>query len=178
MSERTITITKGSESQVMKVIEITEKYINEDMNGIDIGSGGSPIFINSISMDIKTRHWSSLIQLHGDARNLYWFKDEVLDYVFSSHCWEDFSESEKIPVLKEWIRVVKPGGFLILVLPDEQKYRNYCANRGAVPNGDHKDATFSMEKVIKIVSKQFPNLKIIEATDVTAYSFIVVFKKS
>ena len=176
MSERIITISSGSESQAAKAIEITKKYINEKMNGIDVGSGGSPIFINSISMDCYNGRFSELVQLRGDARNLYWFKDGILDYVFSSHCFEDFLEAEKPGVLKEWVRVIRPGGFLILLLPDERKYRAYCATRNAQPNGAHKDPDFNIDKVAAIVNTHTPNLLELERADVGVYSFIVVYK--
>lgn len=176
MSERIITIPSGSESQVTKALEITKKYINEKMNGVDVGSGGSPIFINAISMDCHNGHFSELVQLRGDARNLHWFKNSVMDYVFSSHCFEDFLEEEKPNVLKEWVRIIRPGGFLILLLPDEQKYRAYCATRNAKPNGAHKDPNFNMDKVATIVTAHAPNLLELERADVGAYSFIMVYK--
>jgi predicted SAM-dependent methyltransferase len=172
----TLSIPRGAESYVPAAIAIVDKYINKEMNGIDIGSGGAPIFVNTISMDRKNGHWSELVQLHGDAKSLYWFKDGVMDYVFSSHCFEDFLEEEKPSVLKEWVRIIRPGGFLILLLPDERKYRDYCAARNTKPNGAHKDPDFSMDKVSKIVSTHTPNLIELERGEVSAYSFIMVYQ--
>ncbi|HDZ13368.1 hypothetical protein LCGC14_0643820 [marine sediment metagenome] len=48
------------------------------------------------------------------------FSDNQFDYVFDSHQLGDFSCTEAI--LKEWWRVVKPGGFLILYEQDKDYY--------------------------------------------------------
>lgn len=46
------------------------------------------------------------------------FKSESYDIVFSSHTLEHFSRKQIPDVLAEWLRVLKPGGFLRLVVPD------------------------------------------------------------
>ena len=48
------------------------------------------------------------------------FSDNQFDYVFDAHQLGDFSCTEAI--LKEWWRVVKPGGFLILYEQDKDYY--------------------------------------------------------
>jgi ADP-heptose:LPS heptosyltransferase/predicted SAM-dependent methyltransferase len=50
-----------------------------------------------------------------DVSDLNMFKDEAFDYVYSSHTLEDMPYTEAI--LREWWRLVKPGGNLILYLP-------------------------------------------------------------
>ena len=39
------------------------------------------------------------------AKDLYWFRDGVLDYVYSSHLLEDYVDTEA--VLREWLRVLR-----------------------------------------------------------------------
>lgn len=46
------------------------------------------------------------------------FPPDFADVVFSSHTLEHFPRAEVKDVLKEWIRVLKPGGELRLILPD------------------------------------------------------------
>src|SRR5271169_2818674 len=120
-------------------------------NGIDIGAGGDPIARRAICIDrsendLNRAHvgkWPT--HLIGDAANLYWFKDGSLDFVFSSHCLEDFEDTHG--VLKEWFRVLKPGGNLVLFLPDQQAYEADCAKHGTLSNQAHKHANFSLSYV-------------------------------
>lgn len=53
----------------------------------------------------------------------YPFKDERFDFVFSSHVLEDFNPSVIQIVYDEWLRLVKPGGYLILLVPDMEGNR-------------------------------------------------------
>lgn len=50
------------------------------------------------------------------------FKDQSCDGVFSSHALEDFELSEVPKLLKEWWRVLKIGGNLVLYLPHADFY--------------------------------------------------------
>jgi len=74
------------------------------------------------------------IQWRGDCRNLP-FKDETLDFVASSHLIEDFSDWEI--VLLEFTRVLKRGGFLVIMVPDKERFREAVAN-GQGDNLSHK----------------------------------------
>jgi SAM-dependent methyltransferase len=52
-----------------------------------------------------------------DVRHLP-FPDGFAAHVFSSHCLEHFGRWEAADVLKEWARVLKPGGTMRLIVPD------------------------------------------------------------
>lgn len=54
-----------------------------------------------------------------DVSNLKMFQSEAFDYVYSSHTLEDMHYPEA--VLREWWRLIKPGGNLILYLPLTRK---------------------------------------------------------
>jgi len=152
-------------------------------SGLDIGFGGDAITPNAISMDLAkpyTKTGNGSLNLRGDAKNLCWFKNNVLDYIYSSHLLEDFYETEE--VLKEWRRVIKPRGFLILLLPDEQRYRKYRQSLGKTGNPKHKHSNFSLEKV-KLILKSI-NMKIIKEYDPliykpenSDYNFAIIAKK-
>jgi len=115
------------------------------------------------------------VQLGGDAANLYWFKDDVLDFVYSSHLLEDFQNTED--VLKEWLRVLKVMGNLVLFCPDEEIYRAHCRSTGQIYNSQHQHADFSLIKVKHMLLK-LGNVQIIhEKPLVDTYSWELVARK-
>jgi uncharacterized protein (TIGR02246 family) len=127
-------------------------------NGIDLGYGGDPIVPSAITMDLPspyTKVGAHPQNLAGDARDLYWFKDNVLDYVYASHLLEDFSPQQTAAVLREWLRVIKVGGVLILYGPDEQAYRAYCKEKGRPPNASHKIDNFGLKYVKEVLEHNF-----------------------
>jgi predicted SAM-dependent methyltransferase len=149
-------------------------------NGIDVGYGGDPICPSAITCDLPhpyTKVGQTPQNLSGDARNLYWFSDNVLDYVYSSHLLEDFEDT--CNVLKEWLRVIKPGGHLILYCPDEKIYSEHCKKTGQdiKINYSHKIKEFSLEYV-KNILKNFEHIEIVhEKPLVDIYSFELVVRK-
>lgn len=48
------------------------------------------------------------------------FEDNSADVIYSSHTLEYFDRYEVLDVLKEWNRVLKPGGILRIAVPDFQ----------------------------------------------------------
>lgn len=61
-----------------------------------------------------------------DVTNLSQFKDNSVDLVYASHLICYFDREEIKDVLKEWHRVLKPGGTLRLATPDfDQMIRVY-----------------------------------------------------
>ncbi len=78
---------------------------------------------------------------HGDAQDLANLPDESFDFLYSSHCLEHLRDPRV--ALRNWLRVVKPGGYLVIQVPDEDLYE-----QGHWPsrfNSDHK-LTFTMGK--------------------------------
>jgi len=149
-------------------------------NGLDLGYGGDPIVPNAITVDVPETNYAVgavPLNLKGDASNLFWFKDEAMDYVYSSHLLEDFEKNKTKSVLLEWLRVLKIGGHLILYLPDEQAYRKHCKETGQEYNAAHKISDFSLNYLKDILNK-FDNVVIIhENPHVEVYSFEIVVKK-
>ena len=147
-------------------------------DGVDLGFGGDPIVPHAICMDMPSTYANyedNVQHLHGDARNLYWFADDSLDFLYSSHLLEDFEDTSK--VLKEWLRVIKPGGLLILFLPDEQAYRTYCKRQGKLPNAHHIHDYFSLIYMKKLL-ETYHNIEIIhEVFPSNIYSFELVLQK-
>lgn len=146
--------------------------------GVDLGFGGDPVSPQAIRVDSPRPYADTgahSVQLGGDATKLHWFRDGVLDYVYSSHLLEDFPDTEG--VLREWLRVLKPGGNLIIFCPDEQIYRAHCQRTGQMYNENHKHADFSLPKIKSILQK-IGGVKFIHETPlVDIYSWELVAQK-
>jgi predicted SAM-dependent methyltransferase len=148
--------------------------------GCDVGFGGDPITPSTVRVDLPTpytRVGQLNVQLGGDCRNLYWFRDGVLDFVYSSHLLEDFPESEIIPILTEWLRVLKPGGRLVLLLPDQQRYLKACRQKGEGPNPHHSMDNFSLEFLRSMIAKLASVREIAAHPDLGEYSFAIILEK-
>jgi len=147
-------------------------------DGIDIGFGGDPILPTSICIDLPApyaRYLEHPQHLHGDGSNLTWFRDDSLDYVYSSHLLEDFEDT--VTVLREWLRVLKPGARLVLFLPDEQIYREYCHAQEKSPSTHHIHEQFSLDYIKTLIKENQLNVEIEhEAFPVAIYSFELVLK--
>lgn len=101
-------------------------------HGIDIGCGPDPITPTVRRFDME----------HGDANVITRHVHEQFDFVYSSHCLEHMHHAAS--ALHEWWQLVRPGGHLFFIVPDEDLYE-----QGVFPsrfNADHK-ATFTISKV-------------------------------
>ena len=58
------------------------------------------------------------IDYHHDVRTLPMFDDNSADLIYACHVIEYFDRIEVLDVLREWHRVLKPGGILRLAVPD------------------------------------------------------------
>jgi predicted SAM-dependent methyltransferase len=146
--------------------------------GIDLGFGGDKILPTAISVDLArpyTQVGNDLTQLIGDARKLHWFQDRSLDYVYSSHLLEDFINTGA--VLAEWVRVLRCGGNLVLFLPDESKFRTYCASTGHPYNAAHKHHDFNPDYIIRHAAALECLNIFLPPTPLGPYSFAIVFNK-
>jgi predicted SAM-dependent methyltransferase len=107
-------------SEVQKTRHVTSAYAIG--NGIDLGSGGDGITPRAIQFDVAPLMPHGLV--HWSSKDAIWnlpFKDEVLDYVSCAHVIEDYKDW--MPLLREWARVLKRGGYLILQVPDRVRFR-------------------------------------------------------
>lgn len=78
--------------------------------GLDIGYGGDLVHPSAVGWDFE----------HGDAQTISSVASSGLDYVYSSHTLEHMTDSGL--ALRNWWRVVKPGGYLILYIPERDLY--------------------------------------------------------
>ncbi len=123
----------------MREASKTNSYRNADFfnsffsgSVLDIGAGNDLVCQNAIGFDVQD----------GDANypNLY-FSESSFDTVHSSHCLEHMVDP--VQALHNWWSLVKPFGFLVITVPDEDLYE-----QGIWPsafNSDHK-STFRINK--------------------------------
>jgi SAM-dependent methyltransferase len=109
-------------------------------DGIDIGGGydGLNNYTKLFPRIRSVRNWDVK---DGDAQLMAGVPDALYDFVHSSHCLEHMRDP--FEAMKNWWRILKVGGHLIVMVPDEDLYE-----QGVWPstfNGDHKH-TFTIGK--------------------------------
>jgi predicted SAM-dependent methyltransferase len=90
---------------------------------LNLGSGCRNI-VGYTNVDLDPR-----ADVHADIRKLP-FDDESADEIMAIHVIEHFYRWEVEDVLKEWARVLKPGGKLVLECPDLAKIVRNLVNGG------------------------------------------------
>lgn len=99
--------------------------------GIDIGCGPDPVTPDCARCD----------RPECDGMTLAGYAPKSFDWVYSSHCLEHLDDPWK--AIQRWWEVLKPGGYLLVAVPDEDLYE-----QGHWPspwNGEHKH-TFTIHK--------------------------------
>jgi SAM-dependent methyltransferase len=146
--------------------------------GIDIGAGTDSLG-NSDGLGRYLQQFPTMISCsgwdieNGDAQYMKGVADSTYDFVHSSHCLEHMVDP--YVALMNWIRIVRPGGYLIITIPDEDLYeQGGKVENGkfySTYNGDHKRTFTIMKKgswspvsvnVVDLLSKMQFNLKIIK----------------
>lgn len=96
-------------------------------HGVDVGCGTNRINKDILAIDQQPDKRYAHCDIVHDCKDLecepfnfkghdYTFDDNSLDFIFSSHCLEDF---DNIPdVFMAWWRKLAPNGQMILLLPD------------------------------------------------------------
>ena len=144
-------------------------------NGIDIGSQGCPVQPDSIQIEYDRSRFSDEVPIHweGDGCQNLPFKDNVLDYVYSSHLLEDYLDW--VPILSEWNRVIKPGGYIVIMVPDKIIFRERVKN-GQDDNPNHKHESYVGE-LTEYYGENFKNFEIICDYLTDAYNILFVARK-
>lgn len=127
--------------------EFFTKYLSGKV--IDIGAGRDLVTTTAECFDLDD----------GDANFITRYRQpQTYDAVHSSHCLEHMIDP--LNALNEWWALIKPGGYLVLVLPDEDLYE-----QGVWPsrfNPDHKH-TFRMNKKESWSPVSFDVLQLVNA---------------
>ncbi|MEC5404844.1 methyltransferase domain-containing protein [Paraburkholderia sp. MPAMCS5] len=87
--------------------------------GIDIGAGDDPLKAHAHVFPRVTEivSWD---KAQGDALRMAGAEDASFDFVHSSHCLEHLANP--FQGLARWLELLKPGGYAILTVPDEDLY--------------------------------------------------------
>ena len=83
--------------------------------------------------------------------------DNTYDYVYSSHLIEDFPDTKS--VLDDFIRILKSGGNLILVFPDQPTYASHCEQTGQPVNLLHVHSAMGLQFMKNCIS-QIENIRV------------------
>lgn len=146
--------------------------------GLDIGCGRRKGWPSMIGVD-NLKDYGGLknkpadVDVVTNSEDLSMFTDASMDYVFSSHNLEHMVDYKA--VLKEWWRVIKPGGNLVLYLPHKNFYPNIGQPGG---NPDHKH-DFLPDDIITAM-KEIGSWELLENEERNKgieYSFFQVFSK-
>ena len=131
-------------------------------DGIDIGCGSDPVSLYGEFFPLmkSLKPWDLP---DGDAQILEGVADNSFDFVHSSHCLEHMRNPEE--ALKNWFRVLKPNGHLVILVPDEDLYE-----MGVFPstnNTDHK-WTFTLWKENSWCDKSINVIDLVKTLDETS----------
>lgn len=149
--------------------------------GVDIASQGVPVVPWAISFDLPENDFLQYsagnppkgpIHLRGYADKLP-FDSASLDFVYSSHLLEDYVDP--IPALREWCRMVRPGGHLVILVPDKELW-NAAIARGQNPNCSHRHE-YRVGELSEIFREKFGHFEILrdELTALTPEDYTIIF---
>lgn len=116
--------------------------------GLDLGCGQFKAFPHFTGVD-NGHHWGMKgVDVHVDTcEDLSIFASQSMDFIFSSHLLEHIVNTKA--ALKEWMRVLKVGGRLVLYLPHKEHYPN-VGEKGANP--DHKH-DFMPDDIVEVMKE-------------------------
>ncbi len=105
-------------------------------DGIDIGCGNDPLDLDLWPNINSLQAYDRIYDATADAQTMAGVDDEQFDFVHSSHCLEHMQNPEA--TLEAWMRILKPGGFIVCTVPDWVMYEGMqWPSRN---NSDHKCA--------------------------------------
>jgi SAM-dependent methyltransferase len=121
---------EASKTNLVRPPDFSEKFLRGRV--LDIGAGDDLVCSWAEGFDIGD----------GDANTIdKYFAPNTFDSIHSSHCLEHMTDP--VSALAGWWSILKPGGFLIIVVPDEDLYEQTCWPSAF--NGDHT-STFRLDR--------------------------------
>lgn len=136
--------------------------------GLDLGCGNAKIKPDSIGIDLQ----NPVADMRRDARKLDYYPDSLFDYVYSSHLLEEIQDTE--PTLKDWLRVIKPGGFLVLYQIIESRYFP-IGSPNCNPSHKHHFTGAGLRAMIEGLGAEFVHYS--DNPETKEWSFELVMKK-
>lgn len=104
----------GGETSKMFARRMREGWFEKHAQrlGIDIGCGDNPLTDECEKWDLTLGS--------GDATYMKGIPDDFFDYAYSSNLLEHLDQPET--ALKNWWRIIRPGGRLIVIVPHRELY--------------------------------------------------------
>jgi predicted SAM-dependent methyltransferase len=142
---------------------------------LDLGCGPWKPFPHFIGIDTRDE-WTDLPwnpDIVMDATRLSIFASNSVDAVFSSHLLQILDEPAR--ALKEWWRVIKPNGCLILYLP----HKKFYPNKGETGAHQLHQHDFEPDDIVGMMKEagSWDLLVNEDRNEEDEYSFLQVFKK-
>jgi len=170
----TIDGPQGFESK--KIVWEVAPYLRG--RGLDLGAGIFKVLPHVISVD-NCHHEQFGQSINPDvkietAEKLDVFASQSMDFVFSSHLLEHIQDYKA--ALKEWWRVVKQDGYLILYLPHKEFYPN-VGTPGANPDHKHDFLPSDISTAMQEISHGWDLVQCQERNEDDEYSMLMIFKR-
>jgi len=149
---------------------------------LDVGCGPHKTFPHFIGIDNRKDTALFGVQMDPDltipdATELRLIASRSVDAVFSSHLLEHITDYKK--ALREWWRVIKPGGHLVLYLPHADLYPR-IGTKGANPDHKHDFMPHDIEHAMAEIAKDsngYDKLRDENRNETNEYSFFQVYRK-
>ncbi len=169
--QQVIMQTSGSHLWRSEVVAIQEWV--KGLNFIDIGCSSRKKLSHAIGVDLD-RNGGKSPEWVFDEKDGLPFKEGTLDGIIASHCLEHIENP--IQTLNEWIKLVKVGGRIILIVPDVN-FTPKMGTEGCDPTHlwDFTTESFKSEILDKL-DKDFLNI-LYHAQIGNNWSFITVIEK-
>lgn len=146
--------------------------------GLDLGAGDFRILPHAVTVDNMHHAQFGFKQrpdILSDVSKLDMIASQSQDWVFSSHTLEHVPYEEVPKTLREWVRVTRPGGYVILYLPDEDEYPR-VGQEGANP--DHR-WNVNYERVVEAmetIGRGWDLIEFEKRNEDQEYSLLFIFK--
>lgn len=148
--------------------------------GLDLGCGMRKAWPHMIGVDSGHHFGQGAADIMiDDATDLGLFADNSLDFVFSSHLLEHIEDTRK--ALREWWRIIRPGGYLVLYLPHRDLYPK-IGDEGANPDHKHDFVPQDIiDHMVALAGDGEDGWSLVECEDrseTNEYSFFQVYRKN
>jgi hypothetical protein len=142
-------------SEVSKYLHLISPYLEKPC--LDLGSGGYAVTDFAIQVELPSDEFNKYtagrkpdhpIHIHGDIFNLP-FKDGTVGSIVASHLIEDWPRSKWPEFFREWRRVLRPGGYLVVLVPERERWWHCINEFGQCHNFSHSNPEPSVGDITK-----------------------------
>lgn len=147
-------------------------------HGVEIGCGHRKTHPNVIGVDIiaggatgeygVVKDQTSVADICASGDDLHVFKDNEMDFVINRHVLEHFQDPLK--AIEEWKRILKPGGILGIVTPDDRN----CDTIALDPTHKHVFTPDSFRRLMRYMG-DFEEIHIGDC--LKDWSFVAIYQK-